>query len=121
MEVVNVMAQLVPVEASNDHPPMYRGNDIREKADRVIELGGGLLAVNGSDDGWVEFSLFEICGSDDTCRHIFNGGGPSGSLREMRHTYWGSEEGREAGYVFSCPAKLIMLALEVLGRWFYLE
>lgn len=97
----------------------YAEPDIREKATEVHELEGkGLLAVL-VDGIHVSFAVFDwesgpaSDGGPAYYRVVFHGEGPSDSLRELRHTYWGDN-----GYIFYPNGKLIADAFAKLGRWF---
>jgi hypothetical protein len=87
----------------------------------------GLLAAieEGID---VEFAVFELERGPATdarsgqivepARYssLFSGCGPSGALRELRHTYWGESD--NSGYIHMPNAKLIAAAFAALKRWF---
>jgi hypothetical protein len=47
---------------------------------------------------------------------VFRGCGPSGSLRELRHTWWG-----ENGYIYYVNGELITDAFAKLRQWFDLD
>lgn len=46
---------------------------------------------------------------------LFHGEGPSGTLRELRHTHWGHADD---GYLHEPNGALIAAAFEALKRWF---
>lgn len=96
---------------------------VRAMAHRVDDLGFGYLAVNIVDGLHVSFVVFRFhCGpatkngvevAGEKVQMVFRGSGPSGSLRELRHTHWG-----EDGYIFYPDAKLIAAAFDRLAEWF---
>ena len=99
---------------------------IRAAAGEVIELAGdGLLAVH-DDDGAVSFAVFQWQQGPATkdgkivdgtkYRHVFHGRGFAGSLRELRHTYWGEQP--DSNYIFYPRGDLIADAFAKLRRWF---
>lgn len=115
---------LTPIIDHNDNP-VYAEPDIRRIATRVIDLPRGLLAVR-IEGIHVEVVLFELSGGPmtrngievdpATYNRVFHGSGPSGSLRELRHTYWGEPD--NSGYIFYPNGKLIAAAFEALKEWF---
>ena len=101
---------------------------VRAAADRVIDLDapGRILAVSIRDGLHVSFVVFDFHSGPSTASDgkvvdgiklalVFHGNGPSGNLRELRHTWWG-EDG--AGYLFSPNSKLIAAAFGALREWF---
>ena len=109
----------------NDHnaDPVYAADEIRGVATRVVEINRtGLLAVLVDDEStWVQVALFRFSssnsdGSGVMHQLVMHGEGPSGPLREFRHSYWG-----EDGYIFYAPRKLIVGALDALKEWFDLD
>jgi len=89
----------------------------------------GLLAVI-EDGEHVEFAVFEWQGGPATdvsgaqveaarFRRVFEGSGPSGALRELRHTTWGEDDA--PGYLNSPSAKVIAEAFAQLRRWFDID
>ena len=93
-------------------------------ADEAIPLHNGYLLIRKRDELNVSFALLEFdtgpvsgdTGSKTLYRMIMHGEGPSGNLRECRHTWWG--EGDNAGYIFYPNFELISAALRELARWF---
>lgn len=91
----------------------------------VVELGNdGYLVLNWDKENLgyenepihLEFAVFSFnsCDDKDTWLNLqFHGNGPSGSLKECRHTYWG-----EAGYIFYPNGKVISLAFKELSKYF---
>jgi hypothetical protein len=117
------MFDLLKPEKDHNDDPIYSGKHIRELATVVVNLEGqGLLAV--LEDGiHISFAVFRweqgsASGDppDEWYQRVFHGSGPSGSLRELRHTYWGETD--NSGYIFYAPGKLIADAFKQLERWF---
>lgn len=82
----------------------------------------GYLVIKHSDDpdsDWMHFAVLSfdsssgIDGSNTMLTAVFHGDGPSGVLRECRHTYWG-----EDGYIFYPDGPLIASALTALSRYY---
>ncbi len=106
---------------------VYDLAQIRATAARCIDLdaSGGLLAVDDRDV-IVSFALFrfhsgpatrngaEVSGAKMSV--VFHGSGPSGALRELRHTYWGEPE--NSGYIYYVNGELITKAFAALEEWF---
>jgi hypothetical protein len=118
--------QLTPVLDHNEDP-MYADEEVRCKATTVIDLRvidcgrpGGLLCVLENDIhvSFVVLSFAEstVEGAQTMWHRVFHGSGPSGALRELRHTFWGDPN--NAGYIFYPNAKLITEAFHHLNRWF---
>jgi hypothetical protein len=117
--------QLTPVPDHNGDPT-YADEEVRCKSTTVIELcmhngrPGGLLCVR-EDDIHVSFVVLTFASStvedaQTMWRRVFHGSGPSGALRELRHTYWGEVD--NSGYIFYPNARLITEAFHHLNRWF---
>lgn len=117
---------LSPVSNPFDDEELYYAlTNVRSHATSVSELfangvGPGLLAVLEDDARViVSFVVLEAMvgeGSDGhpaLYRMVFEGHGVSGSLRELRHTYWGDD-----GYLHFPPSKLISDAFAKLEEWF---
>lgn len=83
----------------------------------------GLLAVlEAPDEVVVSFVVLEWVSGPSGDRTmpalyqpLFHGSGPSGNLRELRHTHWGHADD---GYIASPNGALIAAAFEALKRWF---
>lgn len=91
----------------------------------------GLLAVlEKPSEVWVSFIVVEwVAGPVDAAnltsrlerqmealyQPLFRGEGPSGTLRELRHTHWGHADD---GYLHEPNGALIAAAFEALKRWF---
>lgn len=117
----------VPYELYETGTKEYLGEHIVSAVTEHITLArGGLLAVHqsGEDGLFVQFAVFEFSSSpyhdaevaNTQYSLLFYGEGPSSSLRECRHTWWGEE-----GYVFYPDAALITDALEKLKKWFDMD
>jgi hypothetical protein len=113
---------------------VYAEPEIRAVSTHALELAGhGLLAVCEDSEiegsSWIEFAVFGFASGPATkdgvevgpayYERVFYGGGPSGVLRELRHTYWGNGDG--GGYIFYPRGALITDALAKLQRWFDLD
>jgi hypothetical protein len=102
---------------------VYDEAQVRTMAHECFELDSGVLAVDCEDGINVNFAVFAFHSGPSTrdgvavdgakLQVVFHGSGPSGALRELRHTHWG-----EGGYVFYPNAKLIAAAFAALTRWF---
>lgn len=103
---------------------VYDLAEIRATAKCCIDLDGdGLIAVDNAVDHHVSFVVFRFHSGPSTrdgvvvdgekMSVVFHGNGPSGALRELRHTYWG-----ENGYIFYPHGVLIASAFEALREWF---
>ncbi len=90
---------------------------------RVRELvaGWGWLVLKMPEDPestWMHFAVLQFVCSDGDDKNVltqvvFHGEGPSGNLRECRHTYWGDE-----GYIFYPNGKVIMAAFRALAEFY---
>lgn len=115
------LKQLAVKDHKNDDDT-FTEQCIREKADRVVELDGGCGGIVALRIGelHVSFVVLQWHSSDDKgvshFERLFHGSGPSGYLRELRHTFWGEPD--NGGYIFYPSAKLIADAFRVLGEWF---
>lgn len=81
------------------------------------------IAVSGIGE-WIDFGVFTFHLRDSKAtmeeaeyRLLWRGSGPGGpghSLRELRHTYFGNEE----GYIFYIDIDMTIKALNKLKEWF---
>ncbi len=88
---------------------------------KVEPLPNGYIVLDDADL-WVRFAILEFVTEYDsedgrrvteaTC--LFYGEGPSGNLRECRHTYWGDD----SGYIFYPSGLLITAAFRRLSDFF---
>lgn len=65
---------------------------------------------------WLRFAVLQLSYTEKEeqyCTLVFHGEGPTGNLRECRHTWWGEE-----GYVFYPPGPVIAAAFTFLGRYY---
>lgn len=108
----------------DDGGVVYDLASIRAVAGRCIDLpDSGLIAVQIVDDLHVSFAVFRLDSGPserdgvivDGAKMglIFHGNGPTGALRELRHTNWG-----ESGYLCYPTAGVISAAFEALKEWF---
>lgn len=101
---------------------------IRKEAHRCIDLGNKAVLAIDEHEGpgtWISFMVFEFSSGPATIsgievsgvkmRIVFHGGGPSGYLRELRHTHWGNDGN---GYLFYPSSKVILAAFVALKEWF---
>lgn len=141
---------LRPFDTGDLDSIVYAEAEMRLHATHVIELlppstafstrgrddhPEGLLAVLEHDDKLhVSFVVFRFAsghGYDQqgnvvqppTWEPVFRGHGPSGCLRELRHTNWGRwgyehPDRGQRGYVFYAPGPVITAAFRELARWF---
>lgn len=97
----------------------YLLDDAKARYD-VMELDGeGYLVLNwDAEKLWLNFAVLTFrCsasdGSDTELDVQFYGEGPSGALKECRHTYWGEE-----GYLFYPNGKAITAGLKELSKYY---
>ncbi len=98
---------------------VYRVGEI-PTTNEIRRLPGGWLVLNHDGAPWLKFAVLEFFSSapdrsDEQVTCLFHGEGPSGSLRECRHTWWG-ENGD--GYCFYPNGPLITAALKELSTFF---
>lgn len=85
----------------------------------IIKIDNGWLVLDQMEyDIWLKFAVLEFVASDVDGRNqegelVFWGEGPSGNLRECRHTYWG-----DGGYCFYPSGVTISAALARLADYF---
>lgn len=100
---------------------VYSLDKAKEKFEVAQVADRGWVVVKTDGPITIDFAVFEFSHSDADdsnimMSHIFHGTGPSGGLRECRHTYWG-----ENGYVFFPDAEIISKALEFLKKYFDMD
>ena len=106
--------------------PTYSLDELKAHAKELIEVTPGhWLALWTKDgetpaDGWLEFALFSFAMSDIGGKNtqvclVFEGSGPTGSLRECRHIHWGPDK---EGYTFYLPGTAVIKSLEHLQKYF---
>lgn len=90
------------------------------KVGQLQQLGEHLWAiVVSSPEDWKEWAIFEWQCSDENLVEttmLVSGCGPTGYLKECRHTYWG-----ENGYIFYPNAEHLKLALNWLETMYEME
>lgn len=101
----------------------YRLEDLRETFSVVSEKDGVCFCVNISQSEWVNFAVLEFASSnsDGTDREyecFWYGEGPSGSLRELRHSWFGSSPKSDDGYVFYINRSKMNTAFDFLSEYF---
>jgi hypothetical protein len=98
--------------------------------DERIDLPNGVLLVRLPEEGGitVEFAVLGWSGgpstdvrtnevvAPSTYEMVFHGSGPSGGLRELRHTWWGAPD--DGGYLFYPDFTLLEAAFKALRKWF---
>lgn len=112
-----------PTSDASDLRGVYDLATIRTTATRCIDLVDDAVLAVRIEDIHVSFAVFQLhCGpatrngvvvDGAKMSLVFAGNGPSGALRELRHTNWG-----ERGYLFDPPAKVIAAAFKALAEWF---
>jgi hypothetical protein len=100
---------------------VYSAEEVREFAQELHDLGSGnWLAISSDKDKFIyNFAMFsfysrDVDGAEEYWSRIFEGTGPSSSLREFRHTWWGEGD----GYVFYLPIDATIKALTILKKYF---
>lgn len=104
-----------------DDQPLYPLDLAKAKYDvrELIPDTGWLVIFHDTSGGsWLRFAVLrfavsEVGGRDIQTAIVFHGEGPSGSLRECRHTYWG-----EDGYLFYPDGPVIVAALKALSEFY---
>jgi hypothetical protein len=79
---------------------------------------GGFIILNTKYDH-VRFAVMKIYSASESgtvIACIFHGEGPSGSLRECRHTWWGEDD--NDGYIFYPSGQIICSAFIKLSEFF---
>jgi len=110
----------------------YLLTEIKNRADKIYNLDdNNILCLRVElpfdddkkdlKDASIQWGMFtfgqEEIGKPETavwCK-IFEGSGPTGSLKEFRHNWFGQDED---GYVFYLPIKATIKALEILNEYF---
>jgi hypothetical protein len=109
--------------------PNSTTNENGESIYSLIELYAKFEAVRLCQDGWMflnwdekrfwlKFAVLQFYSSDADGNSVqlecvFHGEGPTGGLRECRHTWWG-----EGGYIFYPKGKIITSAISELAKHF---
>ena len=122
-----------PEECCGD--PLYLLDEIKSISDKFIELDSNhWLAFKVSmpyndlnpidiKECWLDFAMFSFAQSNLDDRElrvnkIFQGSGPTSSLKELRHMNWGSRKDCEGGYLFYLPIDATIKALTILKEYF---
>lgn len=90
---------------------------------RQFWRGDDVLLVMVREGIHVDWALMDWAGSNDEgVRHglVMRGAGPSSSLREPRHTYFGPDA-ESQGYLFYVKPRLLAWAFDCLREWFDYE
>jgi hypothetical protein len=90
---------------------------------KIEALPRGCIVIDNAGL-WVNFAILrcvtEYTSDDGTLMTeascVFYGEGPSGNLRECRHTYWGEDD--NGGYIFYPYGPLIVAAFKRLSDFF---
>ncbi len=107
----------------------YSLNEVRSISDKLYPLDeyeSTFLALKISpivyeddepdtiEDCWLLFAVFQFAsqveGEEKRVSVLFHGMGPTGTLGELRHIWWGKK-----GYVFYQPIKATIKAFEILS------
>lgn len=108
------------VEGFDIDPKLYDKRKLKEHFTTYDLVHHGLLVVEEHDNSpWKSFAVLEFQeGLDDDVKMsmIFYGEGPSGNLRECRHTYWGQDENE--GYVSYPDGRIITDAFKYLSKYY---
>jgi hypothetical protein len=91
---------------------------------RDLCQNGWIVLKWDKEKSWLKFAVLQFCTAEhdpsDTRGYsnikaycVFYGDGPSGSLRECRHTYWG-----EDGYLFYPDGRIIAAAFKALSEFY---
>lgn len=103
----------------NDEDILYSISAAQEKFE-VRQLNrNGWLVLNWDETKFLlkfavlEFAFSDADGGNIRGQCLFHGSGPTGSLRECRHTYWG-----EDGYIFYPNGPIISAAFKVLAEFY---
>ncbi len=98
--------------------PLFDLSYLKEKYEVHSISESGYIIINDQKDDFVKFAVMSFYMSDLDDSNIkvslvFHGEGPSGALRELRHTWWGDN-----GYVFYPNADIICNSLQFLKKYF---
>lgn len=106
----------------NGDTAAYSLDEIRKGFEvRQICEDGYLILSWDEERLWLKFAVMEFFygeGAKDKLflQCIFHGDGPTGNLREFRHTYWGDN-----GYIFYAKKEVIIAGLNALSEFFDLD
>lgn len=112
------------VDPQHDDEKVYPLDKAKAKYEVREICKDGWLVLNWDEQKlWLKFAVLGWCTSDSDgsnvlAEQVFYGEGPSGNLRECRHTWWGENGG---GYLFYPKAKVIKAGLDALAEFYDLE
>lgn len=102
---------------------VYRLDDLKSNFEvRKLCRDDGWLVLSRNDEDeygcWLKFAVLGFAESEGNGKNtkvscVFYGEGPTGSLRECRHTYWGKD-----GYIFYPNGPIICAAFTALAEFF---
>lgn len=104
--------------------PRWELDEIKQKFEVTEITPDAWLAISTDKQRFhIQFGLFEFALSecDDTHKEVtlvFHGYGFQGSLREMRHIWWGPDPESPSGYLYYMDARMVYLALKELAKYF---
>ena len=107
----------------NSDDTVYKADEVMDIVDEWHKIGNEnytlVIKKDGQTDIVYHFALFRfnssnMDGSNETWEKIFEGTGPSSSLREMRHIWWGDEK----GYVYYLNMDAVMEAFHILKKYY---
>ena len=114
------------IEMNHLNEPTYSLLKIKSVFEVVelIEENAWLVLKWDEEKLWLHFAVLEfhsqIYGEENIeLTQCFHGEGPSGALRECRHTYWGEKD--NGGYIFYPKKRTIIAALDELSKYFDLD
>ncbi len=129
---LNFIEHLKVIEVNHLEEPSYSLDEITKISNELIKLDGScwlaLKVTTSFDDDkaetlencWMQFGLFRFVSAESDNSNtlvdvIFHGEGPTGSLRECRHIWWGQ---CGDGYTFYLPGQAVISALKELGKYY---
>lgn len=125
---MNTFLQQLKTDSNECGDTLYFLDEIKEKATKIVEINNNnwlVLYTNkyyddskSLKDCWLQFALLqfsqsELNGDNTLVSCVFSGEGPTSSLREFRHTYWGKD-----GYNFYLPIDATIKALTYLKEFY---
>jgi hypothetical protein len=115
------------LEKEIDGPDQEKAHELEDLkkafSDHLELIPGSLWVFWREEDVWLNFAFFEFYQSDADDKNMivrcfWRGGGTTGSLRELRHSYIG-EDGK--GYVFYFNKQRFLRAIEWLSQHFDMD
>ncbi len=106
------------INPANGEGKMFSLDKARQFHEVRDLIPGKAWLVLSHGTSWVKFAVLEFSmsntdGSNAFASSVFFGEGPTGYLRECRHTYWGKD-----GYVFYPSGPIILAAFKALSEFF---